>query len=451
MLCIGQMSIGVGRALRCILQDQPILVNGYKFQFLFIDDYGLEEPHCSPSDLFHRFDAGIYTWENGYNSGYAGVTEKLHTMLENCDNPTGVYIIYDAAGHLGSGLCCFLSEYIANNLPGLLLTTIGIVPHICAGGLAASNIMLSSYASGLYADCRLLRKLDDSEYILKSAGVLDHPVAGYDFIYTAVAADIVGLLLDAMGCAALCAGRGTIVDVRSSLWSAALNPLKMRYSCPSARGGRGEGPRTGVRPSRGDTTTDMDKTLRLMTMNIHSLHISTYPPFQSPHTSSTVTGIPAVISQASLVCLTSHRHGSHQHPSSYTPSPLLREQFVDVVAVWEKSSESGTPCRLYDTETSLPGGGRLLSMLYGCTGGVQWPERLQQHRLCDGRTTYRSEAGGGSERGRTSSGQTMGGVVNIATVCFTSPYARSILKGDFLARVERSQRMSAFFFDRSVN
>lgn len=477
VVCIGQMAIGVGRVLRRILREKPFISNGYFIQFLFVDDNYLEDPNPDPHDIIHRLDRCVLTWEDGYKSGYNGVANCINGLLENCDNPGTLFVLYSAAESLGSGVCCFLSEYMANNLPGLTLVNVGLLPHHCAGGLDAYNVVMSSYASGLYSNSRMLRKLDDSEHILQSMGLNESSTAGYEYIYACVAADISALLLDPSRCTSICFST-RIADVRSSLWKSVVTSTKTKSKPLSTSSSR-----TGCDKDN-SSSSSVDRALRHMTMNIHSLHTSSFPPFPVPAPAGLNTpAIPLAFIQEARVVLLSPRklvkNRSEGASSRTSPanSTLLSQKYSDVVAtIWDAnkthssgSSSSSTHSHIHSTSSGYnasvfrsvvqggsggSAGSRLVTMLQGCSPGVTWPDSIYQHTVCDTQIPFPSSKSETHDTGILSSGRSRGGGASaeqdssLAAIYFLSPYAGRILGGDVLPRAEKCRQVGAFSYSR---
>jgi hypothetical protein len=449
VVCIGQAAIGVGRALRKVLNDIPMCTNGYDMQFLFVDDYGLEDSNPDPADIFHRCERCAYTWEEGYKNGYSGVVDKINQLLENCDNPGSFFIIYGAAESLGSGLCSFLSEYVANNLPGLTLVNIGLLPHVSCGGLDALNIVMSSYASGLYANSRLLRRLDDSDYILQSIGMHESVSAGLECAYSCVAADTAALMLDPSRCTAI-SFPSRILDVRSSLWSPVMQTLQSSLSAskkPAAS------KRDVDRAGSGAEGSAIDRCFRLMTMNLHSLHLSSRPPLPSPR-AGTEANTTATIDDARVIAIApselspGQAAASHAAPA-YTHTALLQQRYCDVVAVWEGAGGGDRQRQGGSAHGGglLPSGARVMAMIQSSTPGVAWPTHIPQHTICDHRVPY--QGGGGGSEGVISGGCGRNSDVSVAVMCFASAYAKHILKEDALPRAQKCRAVGAFASSRS--
>lgn len=427
VVCIGQTSIGVGRAMRKVLNDYPVCSNGYEMQFLFVDDYGLEEKNPDPADNVHRCQRCAYTWEEGYNNGHTGVVDKINMLLEKCDNPGSIFVIYGAAQSLGSGLCCYLSEYIANNLPGLTFVNIGLLPYVRSGGLDAFNILMSSYASGIYANSRMLRRLDDTDYILHSIGMDECESLGPECSYTCLASDIAALLLDRTRCASISIP-SRILDIRSSLWSPVMHTLKTNL-----RGSKKTIKRDIDRNSASFGGSDIDRCLRLMTMNLHSLHLSSYPSF--PSSTGNAAHPLTSIEDARLIAISPFKHIIQM------ASSLPQQRYCDIVAHWESPGDKSKQTVGHPSSCAE----RVLTMIQSSTPGVTWPSCIPQLTTCDKGVPYQS--GGEGSRGGISSERE----VSVASVCFASPYAKSILKADVIPLARKCRQVGAFASSRWVH
>jgi hypothetical protein len=331
VICIGQNSEGIGKEINRISCSTD---NLYPHQYLYINDSS-EIHRCmvkSPDTHFSFLDKA-HRWDEAYSNGHR-LVDVIISKIENSDSPRALTLLYDANTALGSGVSKYLTHFTANSLPGLTIFNIGILPHFYRGGLSGMQTIMAM-ESGLSHQCFcFLRCLNDNEYLLNSNGVSSQSV-GLDPLYTAIASDLSHLLLDPSMPLSFpettpqypqTIFRPTnLLDIRSSRWATSLRKYLQRKPKES-----------------GTSSNSLERTLRKLCVNLHSLHLSSTLCSQSSLQTSTSSQSSVTVSRAVISCFSGGGAGPSEELSSHRAADFSR----------------------------------LSTMLQGACPGVAWPESV---------------------------------------------------------------------------
>jgi hypothetical protein len=370
VICIGENSLGVGRELERAMPPAQSRASLYQPQYLYVHDQSLQMPFTKKQDSF-QFIEKAYRWQEAYENSKL-MTDCILSKIENCDSPRTLTLIYDATTALGSGVSKYLTNFITNALPGLTISTVGILPHLFRGGFSALHTVMA-VESALSHQCNcLLRCLNDSEYILDSNGLYSQCI-GLEPLYSATASDLMSLLSDSDPLLPTSVGIATapfrsvnLLDIRTSRWPSSLQRFSQKKS-KSKTSAEGAAPAL---------NSSAEKMLRHLSINLHSLHLSSTLLSPSAKTVSSDRSLFSV-SRAELSISST---ASNRNP--------------------EAAAQTAT------------GLSRLNTVLQGATPGVIWPESIPHRSPSEG---FRNSKESEQERA-------------IAALCFTSPYADHLLE-----------------------
>lgn len=345
IVSIGQNSIGISHEIEKISHTFDSI---YHPQHLHIDDSSipLQTRGKSSCHRFHSFQHRASHWYESYHHDSASnLMNTLYTMIESCDNPQTITILYDATTGLGSGLTKYLHDEVSTTLPGLVITSIGILPHFYHGGLNSIHTIMALQSGFEHQSNNFLRCLNDTEYILDSHGIYSHCTT-LEPIYALIASDLYYLLPDPLlhntftDCIIHTPSShfrsNSLKDIRSSLW---ISTIK-RFTSHNSKS---------KRSSEVSDVVNWEKVLRNLSINLHSLHTSS-PLFAPASQYSTSIQKSLSISQAII--------------ASYHSGDYL------------SSTQQPAPAEL----------GRLTKILQGATPGLNWSSSsIPYQSSCQGR------------------------------------------------------------------
>lgn len=335
VICIGQNSEGIGQEISRISSS---IESTYPHQYLYINDSSSEashEPLLSTSDTHFSFLKKCHRWDEAYSNGHL-LMDCILSKIENCDSPRALTLLFDVNTGLGSGLAKYLTHFTAESLPGLAISSIGILPHFHRGGLPGIQTIMAM-ESGLSHECHCyLRCLNESEYLLDSNGI-PSPAIGLNHIYTAIASDLSHLLPDPSLPHSFQEVTPPIphthfrainlLDIRSSRWTPSLRKYSQRKPKQSAI-----------------SSNSFEKILRLLCVNLHSLHVSS-PLFAQP---------------------------SPQYSSSTPSSAVVSRAAMTYFPASSRVNSNGSSDGLRETADFS----RMGVMLQGACPGLSWPQSL---------------------------------------------------------------------------
>jgi hypothetical protein len=392
VVCIGENSIGIGQEMARTTSLSHNSTSLYHHQYIYAHDQCESSKWSRKQDSF-QFVQKAYRWQDAYENGNA-ITDCLLAKIENCDSPRTMTLIYDASTALGSGLSKYLTHFITTSFPGLTISNVGILPHLHRGGFSGLHtVMAIESALSHHSHC-FLRCLNDSEYLLDSSGIFSQCI-GLESLYSATASDLIPLLSDSFllhsftdtspSLLPLPISTNTgpfrsvnLLDIRSSQWVSSLQRFipkknKSRTSEESVT----------------QAARNSEKILRHLSMNLHSLHLSSL-----------------------LLSQTSKSNSSHRSLLSVSRATFFTSQPL-----------SGDRNR----EASLTDFSRLNTVLQGATPGVIWPGTIPHH----------------STREESKDLKEFAQEMAMAALCFASPYADHLLKVSYQDAVA-SRKVGAF-------
>lgn len=167
VLCIGQSAILVGHEVKVLSSKVNYSQPKVTSRFVNVDDFGISDNFIKKSDYNYRFPNRCSTYFDGFKCG-PSLAEYVLGILEESDTQQSLSIIFSADEGLGSGAAAFMTQFISYNLPGLVVLTVGILPHLNQGGLASVNTCLGMEQCLEHASCCLLRCMDETTHLLGS-------------------------------------------------------------------------------------------------------------------------------------------------------------------------------------------------------------------------------------------------------------------------------------------
>lgn len=167
VVCIGQSAVLIGREVKALNSKIDLFQFKVAPIFVYVDDFGISDDSVKKSDHYYRFPKRCSTYFEGYESGNA-IVDFLIGVLETSDTCQSVSFIFSADEGLGSGLTAFLVQYFAHYMPGMIILTIGILPHLNQGSLPSINTCLVLQQCLSCASCCMLRRLNDTTHLLSS-------------------------------------------------------------------------------------------------------------------------------------------------------------------------------------------------------------------------------------------------------------------------------------------
>lgn len=176
VLCIGQSAVLVGREVKYLNGATSIFQDNVAPIFVYVDDFGISDDLVKKSDYCYRFPKRCSTYFEGFDCGHA-LVEYVLNILESSDTCERMSILFSADEGLGSGVAAFMAQYAANYLPGFVVLTVGILPHLSQGGLSCVNTCLAMQQCLQYASCCMLRRMDDTSHSLCSSGARNKAAA----------------------------------------------------------------------------------------------------------------------------------------------------------------------------------------------------------------------------------------------------------------------------------
>jgi hypothetical protein len=214
----------------------------------------------------------------------------------------------------------------------------------------------------------------------------------------------------------LCCDQSKLVDVRSSLWKTALNST--RDNKP------GSTHSTVSRGSSGENSHH--QSLRLLGVNMHSLHVSIPQVSQSTISCSPRTSTDSSINSSFN---TSVSVNTGLNASSYASNGTINISRASILCISKEKPSSRTFSDV-DLQNSTANSA-VLSVLQGSTPGVHWArafarpfhESFPQHIVSAEPCIAVPSSRHGSETSGTS-----GVLAHVSAVCFISPYAATLLK-----------------------
>ena len=191
VLCIGQISILTGREMKSLNSRVPYFPQKIQPLFIYVDDFGISDDMVKKSDYYYRFPRRCSTFFEGYSCGEA-IVEYVLNVMELSDMCQSMSIIFNADEGLGSGLTAFMLQYVATYMPGFVVYTAGILPHMSQGGLASINTCLGMEMCLEYASCCMLRRMDDTAHIIshKKSTTNNMQASVYEDVCRCLASDL---------------------------------------------------------------------------------------------------------------------------------------------------------------------------------------------------------------------------------------------------------------------
>ena len=380
-ICLGQQSANIGSTWAETYKDGPAPVI-------------VSPVKCSGALEFESQPKSFFTMPSPQSSTMERLIEAVFKTLEVQDNPSCVGVLIDATSGLGSSLGAALLNDLSDLLPGLSFN-VGMVYNAekdCLHGLGAYNSLLTTQSALQVADFIMYRglsetislgtdTLEDAAALLSTDLMLAlHPSLVWNDHMGYHSNSLLASLPPALFSSKL-------IDVRSSLWKVRLN----------ARSSRSSGP----------TIHDKYSPIRAMAVNLHAQYVQYNPENQQKE---------EVISHAYL-----HLASLPSTHYSFRGARSKGQKGSKAIAS-SSSSSKGVAVSKKDLHANLK----------WAMPSVQWADL---HLPGEAAAVLSGPHGSNDKEG---------GDVEIATMCYNSPYAHRLLNQSLMS-VEGLLSRSAYF------
>jgi hypothetical protein len=365
-ICLGQNSANIGSVwAQYSNKSSPIIVSPVK---------------CEGALNFETQLKGFFTLPSPHSSTMERLIEAVFKKLEEQDNAACVSVLMDAAAGLGSSLGAALLNELSELLPGLSFN-VGMVYNAekdCLHGLGAYNSLLATQSALQVADFVMYRGLSETINLgsdtLEDAGALLSTDLMLALQPSLVWNDHLGShSRSLLGSLPPSLYSSKLIDVRSSLWKACLN----------------------MRPHRGCGAATQEKysPIRAMAVNLHNEYVQHNPENNQkeevvPHACLLLGSLPSSAYSFRL-------NGNKGQAGSLATATAMSSSSTNPTSVSKKD---------------------VLANLKWAAPSVEWAD-LQSP--CSGST------GGADARYYFPHGEKED--VNIAMMCYTSPYAHRLI------------------------